>query len=176
MRRYFYYDSLMTDGMGELNDVIPTPDGGFIACGYTIGAYTGPYPPSYSQDVWVVKVDSLGCIIPGCDDFSTAITVQATNLKDALTVFPNPCLRQAGPTSPTVKVKLPSGSPLLGRGVGGEGDLTLRLVSAQGQEVLVQKAALGENVLDVHVLGAGAYFLHLTSGSTWLSGLELVVE
>ena len=171
MRRYFYYDSLMTDGMGELNDVIPTLDGGFIACGFTQGAYTGLYPPGYSQDVWVVKVDSLGCIIPGCDDFSTVITVQATNLKEALAVYPNPAHG-----STTLKVTLPSGSPLLGRGVGGEVDLRLRLVNAQGQEVLVQKAVVGENNLAVEGEAAGLYYIHLTSGTTWLSGTKLIIE
>ena len=106
MRRYFYYDSLMTDGQGELNDVVPTLDGGFIACGFTQGSYTGPYPPGYSQDIWVVKVDSLGCIIPGCDDFSTVITEQATNLKEALAVYPNPVSSLNGHGSTTVKVTL----------------------------------------------------------------------
>ncbi len=117
-----------------------------------------------TQDIWVVKVDSLGCIIPGCDDFSTVITVQATNLGSALSVYPNPA-RQ----STTVKVTLSAGSSLVA-------DLRLRLVSAQGQEVLVQRAAIGENQLSLHELAGGIYYLHLTSGSTWMSGVKLVVE
>ena len=164
MRNYFYYDSLMTDGMGEFKDVVPTNDGGFIACGYTQGAYTGPFPPEYDQDVWVVKVDSLGCIVPGCDDFSTVVTVQATNLTHALSVYPNP----AGDRT-TVKVTLPAGSPFLD-------DLQMRIVSSEGKEVLVQKANLGENEVSLRGLAAGIHYIHLTSGSTWLSGTKLVVE
>lgn len=164
MRSYFYYDSLMTDGLGELKDVVPTGDGGFIACGYTFGSYTGPFPEQYSQDTWIVKVDSLGCIIPGCDDFNTVVTVQVTNLKNALTVYPNPAREGV-----TVKVTLPLGSPF-------SENLHLRLVSAEGKEVLVQRALLGENEVYVNGLGAGVYYAHLTSGSTWLSGTKLIVE
>jgi len=164
MRSYFYYDSLMTDGLGELKDVVPTNDGGFIACGYTFGSYTGPFPQQYSQDTWIVKVDSLGCIIPGCDDISTVITVQATNLKVAMAVYPNPA---RGGT--TVKVALPSASPFTD-------DLRLRLVSSEGKEVLLQRAAVGLNEVDVQRYASGVYYLHLTSGSTWLSGTKLVIE
>ena len=164
MRTYFYYDSLINDGAGEFKDVVPTNDGGFIACGVALGCYFGDCPPDLEQDAWVVRVDSMGCIIPGCDDFSMAITEQVTNLWDALSVYPNPA---SGNT--TVKVTLPNGSPYAR-------ELRLRLVSAQGQEVLVQKAAQGENALDVGKLAGGLYYLHITSGSRWLSGTKLMVE
>ena len=164
MREYAYYDSTVTDCEGTLRDVQPTPDGGFVAVGETRGNSNGNNPPGLSVDVWVVKVDSMGCLVPGCDDFSTAITVQATNLKDALSVYPNPA---HGGTM--AKVTLPAGSPFAN-------DLRLRLVSAQGQEVLVQKAALGENQVPLRGLAAGVFYLHLTSGSTWLSGTKLIVE
>ncbi len=164
MRTYFYYDSTTTNVVGDFKDVVPTLDGGFIACGTCYNPYNQAYPPGTSQDVWIVKVDSLGCIIPGCDDFSTVITVQATNLKGALTVYPNPAHG-----STTVNVTLPAGSPFVE-------DLRLRLVSAQGQEVLVQKAVVGENNLFVEGEAVGLYYLHLTSGSTWLSGTKLIIE
>lgn len=171
MREYLYSDSTVVDCQGVFRDVQPTPDGGFIVVGEARGNINGSNPPGLSVDVWVVKVDSLGCIIPGCDDLSTPITEQITNLKEAVTVFPNPTS-----TSTVVKVTLPSGSALLGRGVGGEGELTLRLVSTQGQEVLVQKAVMGENALDLRALQAGLYYLHLTNGSTWLGGIKLVKQ
>jgi len=50
------------------------------------------------------------------------------------------------------------------------------LVSTQGQEVLVQKAVMGENALDLRALQAGLYYLHLTNGSTWLGGIKLVKQ
>ncbi|MBK9759187.1 MAG: T9SS type A sorting domain-containing protein [Flavobacteriales bacterium] len=164
MREYFYYDSVLVDCQGVFRDVQPTPDGGFVVVGETRGNINGINPPGLSVDVWVVKVDSLGCIIPGCDDFSTVITVQATNLGSALSVYPNPAHG-----STTVKVALPLGSPFVA-------DLHVRLVNGEGKEVLVQKAVIGENAIPLLGLAAGIYHLHLTSGTTWLSGTKLVVE
>jgi hypothetical protein len=164
MRHYLYYDSLMNDGTGLFRDVEPTADGGFIAVGAVFGSVSGNIPAGYTQDIWVVKVDSLGCIVPGCDDFSTVVAVQATNLKHALTVFPNPARERT-----TVNVTLPAGSAFLEY-------LQLRLVSSDGREVLVQKAAIGENQLSLHELAGGIYYLHLTSGTTWLCGTKLLVE
>ena len=90
LRHYWHSDSVTHNSTGIFNDVTPTSDGGFIAVGAVYGAIDGVEPPGSNQDVWVLKVDSMGCIIPGCDDFSTVITVQATNLKNALVVYPNP--------------------------------------------------------------------------------------
>ncbi|MCB0784064.1 MAG: hypothetical protein KDC02_07555, partial [Flavobacteriales bacterium] len=81
MREYFYYDSLMTDGEGTLRDVQPTPDGGFVAVGAAYGSISGNNPPGLSQDVWVLKVDSMGCVQPGCH-IITGIESQVTNLTD----------------------------------------------------------------------------------------------
>ncbi|MBK9275397.1 MAG: T9SS type A sorting domain-containing protein [Flavobacteriales bacterium] len=163
MREYFYYDSLMTDGEGTLRDVQPTPDGGFVAVGAAYGSISGNNPPGLSQDVWVVKVDSMGCIEPGCH-IITGITTQVTNLKDALSVWPNPTRDRA-----TVKITLPQGGSL-------QKELRLHMVSTQGQEVLAIPVVPGENVLDVGRLASGLYYLHLTNGNTWLSGTKLIVE
>ncbi len=164
MRSYFYYDSLMLDGTGQFKDVITTTDGGFIACGVVFFSASGNNPPGYNQDVWVVKVDSLGCIVPGCDDFNVLITEQVTNLRDALQVFPNPARGSA-----TVSVKLAASSHYAS-------DLRLRLVSSHGQQVWESPASRGDNTMDVSGLAAGIYYVHLTSGNTWLSGTKLVVE
>ena len=65
MRYYQYSDSLISGGAGQLRDVLPTPDGGFIAVGAAYGvSHNGQ---SYGQDAWVIKVDSMGCLEPGCD-------------------------------------------------------------------------------------------------------------
>lgn len=162
MRHYVYYDSLMTDGTGLFYDVISTSDGGFAACGAAYGSASGNNPPGLTQDVWVVKVDSMGCIVPGCNG-PMSITTQITNLGNALSVFPNPA---HGSTA--VQVQLPASMPRSG--------LRLVLVNAQGQVVREQVAQEGANTLDLSAVSGGLYYVHLAQGTTWLSGAKLIVE
>ncbi|MBL0044994.1 MAG: T9SS type A sorting domain-containing protein [Flavobacteriales bacterium] len=166
MRNYFYYDSLMTDGVGEFKDVIPTTDGGFIACGFTWGSYTGPTPPNYSQDAWVVKVDSLGCIVPGCNG-PMGITSQITNMGYALNVYPNPVrdLLHVG-------IKLPIGFKT-------EGPLVLTIVTTDGKLVRQESlptSAWDDMQIDVTGLLVGTYTIHLSDAHTWIAGKKFVVE
>ncbi len=162
MRSYFYQDTLMTDGRGRFYDVLPTDDGGFIAAGAAYQSGTIGYPAGYSQDTWVVKVDSMGCVIPGCD--ATGVTEVITNLGGALTVFPNPAHGQV-----QVQVELPTS-------LRGKQDLQLTLVNTAGQVALVRPAQEGSNELDLGSLSGGVYYIHLSSEKTWLSGTKLVVE
>ncbi len=171
MRRYFYYDSLMTDGLGELYDVLPTPDGGFIACGFVMGPYGGSYPPGYSDDLWVVKVDSMGCIIPGCD-IPMGITSQITNMGYALNVYPNPLRRAQGDNQLHVAITLPANFKT-------EGPLALTVVSMEGKLVrqeVVPTSAPNELILDVTGLAPGAYTVHLSDAHTWIAGKKFIIE
>ena len=162
MRTYYYQDTAITEGTGRFWDVIQTDDGGFIACGWALGQAGGNTPPGYSQDTWVVKVDSMGCIVPGCD--ATGVTEMITNLKDALTVWPNPAREQA-----QVGIALP---PALR----GKSTLTLTVVNATGQAVLSTAAREGNNTVPLGALSAGLYHVHLSAGNTWISGTKLMIE
>ncbi|MEO8068459.1 MAG: T9SS type A sorting domain-containing protein, partial [Flavobacteriales bacterium] len=164
MYDYFYYDTLMADGESTLRDVQPTPDGGFVAAGSVLNSASGNNPPGYTQDVWVIKVDSFGCIEPGCQ-LITGLESQVSNLKDALRVWPNPV---ASGGEVTVQVQLPEG---LRNTV-----LRLVLVNAQGQLVREQSARTGENALDLSGLSAGLYHVHLANATTWLAGCRVIVE
>jgi hypothetical protein len=145
-----------------LRDVQPTPDGGFVAVGTTYGAINGNNPPGLSQDVWVVKVDSMGCLVPGCN-IPLGITTQITNLKGALCVAPNPAHGQC-----TVQVELPETLR--------SAHLRFAVVSAQGRLIREQKVAHGSNTLDLSGLAPGLYHLHLANSDTWLAGAKLIIE
>ncbi|MEO8588271.1 MAG: T9SS type A sorting domain-containing protein [Flavobacteriales bacterium] len=163
MRRYYYQDSLVTTGQGRFYDVLPTDDGGFIAAGAAYYPVSGPNPPGYSQDTWVVKVDGQGCIIPGCD--AVGITEQATNLLGAITLFPNPAHDQV-----TVRLELPASAA--------GAALQLSLIAADGrvvkQEIIANGA--GSFILSLANVSPGLYTVHITNGTTWLTGAKLVVE
>lgn len=165
MRHYVYYDSFMTDGTGRFYDVIPTSDGGFAACGAAYGSASGNNPPGLSQDVWVVKVDSLGCIEPGCN-VPMGVTTQITNLGNALTIAPNPA---------SERVQLTWQLPAALRS---KGAAELSIVSAQGMLVRTVPCDLsrGSMELDVQDLAPGVYHLHVVQQGTWISGGKLVVE
>ncbi len=166
MRTFFYYDSLVPQGTGRFWDVLPTADGGCIAAGVAYNPFGGPYPPGYSQDAWVVKVDSMGCVVPGCNGV-VGITEQVTNLGDALSLYPNPVQGQLH-----VGIKLPANFTTTG-------PLTLSVTTLEGKLVLqrqVPTSAAGAVVLDVSSLAAGLYSLHLSGATRWLAGKKFVVE
>ncbi len=76
-----------SDILGSLHynfDTEPTPDGGYVGCGYMITL--PPEPNSPSQDIWVYKLDSMGCFVPGC-----GVGVEEFRRKEGLMkIGPNP--------------------------------------------------------------------------------------
>lgn len=160
--KYFYFDSLISEGQGRFYDILPTLDGGFIATGAARAPVDAPYPVGYGPDIWVVKVDADGCIVPGCN--TVGITEQATNLLDALRIWPNPAQGQC-----TVHLELPASV--------GTGALLLTVVAADGR-VALQHSITGNGTypLDLHGLSAGLYHVHVSQGGRWLTGGRVVVE
>lgn len=167
MFNYFYQDDVITTGQGRFYDVLPTADGGFIAAGAAYNPVGMGYPPGYSQDTWVVKVDGLGCIVPGCN--SVGITEQATNLLDALRIWPNPV---ASGQAITVQLELPPSLHGL--------PLTATLVSADGKAVWQHAlgTVVGQATLNLQPpqLSTGMYYVHVASEGKWLTGGKLVVQ
>jgi hypothetical protein len=116
--------------------------------------------------MWVIKTDSMGCLVPGCD-LITGLNSQVTNLREALTLWPNPT---AGPLE--VKIALPGSGPT-------EGPLRLVVTSLDGR--LIQERNLPAERyqqvrLDLGQEAAGLYSVHLVEGGRWLAGVKVVVE
>ncbi len=61
-----------------LYDVIQDDEGHFVSCGSTNDG---------QQDLWVIRVDSFGCLVPGCQQFDN-IAEQSLNLN--ILAYPNP--------------------------------------------------------------------------------------
>lgn len=165
MRNYFYQDSVMDDGEGRFWDVLQTPDGGFAMAGATYHSASQGYPDGYTQDTWVVKVDSMGCIIPGCDGVGVQEVI--TNMGYALSVYPNPVRDQLH-----VGIKLPANFET-------EGPLVLTVVSMEGKLVrqeTISTSAPNEVVLVVSGLASGAYTVHLSDAHTWIAGKKFIIE
>jgi hypothetical protein len=79
---YYHPQASNKDASHYLYRVRPTTDGGYVAAGYLALPDTG------TQDSWVIKVDSNGCLIPGC--IITAVEHEPQLPRGEVLVYPNP--------------------------------------------------------------------------------------
>lgn len=169
MRSYAYHDSLVELGNAGFYDMQPTPDGGFIAVGFAEAIWQqgqSGWEQVYSRDVWVVKVDSMGCLEPGCN-LITGMETQITNLQGALNVAPNPVLSGS---SVQLFVTLP-------KGFVPQGQLRITITDPQGRLVHAEQLASMEAPFLLRSPStAGIYHVHLSDATRWISGAKLVVE
>jgi Secretion system C-terminal sorting domain len=83
-RRYTYFNGEFV--APEVFDMKATPDGGYVLVGFTVNQYdavTNPIVPA-----WIMKVDSFGCLIPGCHLPNAIGEKEAA--APSLVVYPNP--------------------------------------------------------------------------------------
>jgi len=160
-RFYSHYYGIPVGYPQLFKDVKPTSDGGFILTGET----NGPSPPNPVR-LWLVKLDSMGCLVPGCH--TVGVEEYESQLQSALQVSPNPANALV-----MVELALPEGYRL-------EGTVQLLLLDAQGKEVARQ--TLGSSTghvrtsVDVAALPGGLYYVHLHDDVKWLAGGKVVVS
>jgi Secretion system C-terminal sorting domain len=77
----YYQNGVNYHIINRLFDVVRCPDGGYAACGTT---FDWPGGTQY----WVLKVDSMGCLIPGCDTLVNVL--EQTGVNVVFETFPNP--------------------------------------------------------------------------------------
>ncbi|MBI3133476.1 MAG: T9SS type A sorting domain-containing protein [Bacteroidetes bacterium] len=71
----------------ELNDVEQTPDNGFIMTGFAWDK-EATFSGNPGNFAWLVKTDSVGCLVPGCQDFFGIDAPDQPQIK--LSLYPNP--------------------------------------------------------------------------------------
>ncbi len=79
-------------------DVQQTWDKGYIISGSSVGDIDG----DPNQQMWLVKLDSMGCLEPGCADTGTAI-IPFKAQSSIFTIYPNPISNIS-----TVEIHIPS--------------------------------------------------------------------
>lgn len=67
------------------NDILPTSDGGILVVGDTYADDND----STHQNIWVMKLDSLGCDKPGCDPTISVVDLPVGE-SSPIQIFPNP--------------------------------------------------------------------------------------
>ncbi|RLD41833.1 MAG: hypothetical protein DRJ05_00960 [Bacteroidetes bacterium] len=83
----WYKEYVLLEGFNTLNDVRYTStDHGLIGCGMADPIFP---EDTGNPDIWVMKMDSVGCLEAGCD--TTVVVIEyGENEKVRLLVFPNP--------------------------------------------------------------------------------------
>ena len=159
-RFYAHYPSFQSNDDQIFYDVKRTSDGGLVLTGETNG---GDFP--YAQ-LWLLKLDSAGCLVPGCG--SVGVQEYTDLFNGQLAISPNPASEQTH-----VALSLPEGFTTTGA-------LQLFLLDAQGRVVLQQPAPENLNVITgalvLSGLASGTYYIHLADSKRWLAGGKLIIE
>lgn len=130
-------------------DAIEMPDGGFVVCGRAFG----PLEDSTNSNGWVIRVDHLGCLEPGCDTLFTAVDdSQQAGVEIAL--YPNPTVGQ-------FTISVSDNDVLLG----------VKLVNPAGvllQDVqFLREARVREAVFNLESRPAGVYAAMIRTDRGW---------
>jgi len=127
------------------NGFTPTSDGGFICVGTVWGDNTS------RENAWVVKLDSLGCLEPGCDP-SVSVIELPVGEASPITIYPNP-------TDGLFTVEAREGQRI------GH----VRVYDAQGRTVLEKQVEMsGQVPLDLSAAPPGGYFCAVLVGGVWV--------
>ncbi|MEL6971078.1 MAG: T9SS type A sorting domain-containing protein, partial [Bacteroidota bacterium] len=145
------------------NDVIEAEDGGIVLTGLLQDSIPGSDPPLNNPNVWLVKLDSFGCLEPGCSRFQ--VMGATVNIEEAvastapLRLFPNP-------TATFTQLQWPSGTEL-------SYPLQVQVYDLMGRPVLQRTFQQDPLVLQCSEWVAGYYLVqvHDREGRQWTGKL-----
>jgi len=169
-RSYSYFNNFPT-GAGArpayhyLLDSKPTADNGLVLCGY-IKQMSGD-PNNGLDTPWIFKVDSMGCIEPGCQYVDVEEIV--IGLENTINAFPNPAHDVVNLAFTFPADFIPNNQN------------EIVVIDMQGREVLRQAISLFPSTtnnfeINISSLSTGMYTLHWLSNDAWLDSVKVVVE
>ena len=160
---YFSYvpgETAVYDPWHELYDVEQTPDKGFVMVGnaWDQDATSAGNPGKFA---WLVKTDSVGCLVPGCQDFFSVEEHETLQIK--LGLYPNPAADI---------LNIYFYDETFG------GKATIQVFDIQGN--LIREWPVHTNditfIYDVSLLPSGAYVLKVVEGGVEKAAQKFVVE
>jgi hypothetical protein len=154
-----YLDTIYAGRSGRFNHIKQTIDGGFIM----IGALTNMMTGVNETHVWLMKVDSMGCLTPGCDSINIISSTEPVAFPSGvhLQLYPNPATSE-------VTLSLPLEAP--------DQDLLVSLLSSSGQ-VLQQQPYLHPAIrFDTSGLPPGMYYMTVHRKGSLVGVEKLVVK
>lgn len=154
-----YIDSSYMGETFGLRHVIPTSDGGYLATGTITNFMTGVW----ESHNWLLKLDSMGCLEPGCGSINYITeTEEVVFLKGKdIKVYPNPA-------SDYVQVEFPKDFLIK--------DVTLRLLSINGK--LVKQTSVMSDIQRISLsdLLSGMYYIIITRGNEIIASKRVIVH
>ena len=137
-------------------DVIQTSDGGY----FLTGSLSPDSDLGLNQDIWGLKLDDMGCLVPGCD---TLISVGENKLNTSFSVYPNP-------TTQFVNVYISSANA--------GSKIQFELTDLQGRLVksFLPRLTEATYMLDVEELPAGVYLLNMTVDGVFVRNEKILKE
>jgi Secretion system C-terminal sorting domain len=155
------------DSFGEILDVVEVDDGSLVAAGTIIDTFTNGIPAPFNRDVWLLHLDSTGCVQTGCTGVFQGISgtspiFDLSTLGSDFSISPNPAGGWA-------LIKLAENSF--------SDDLSLILFDITGQIRLERKWPFGQKMfmLDISTLPSGIYILTLRSDHE-ISTKHLIIQ
>jgi hypothetical protein len=168
--KYSYAEGWDPASYHEMWDFTILPDGGYALVGWV---FQSQFQDFRSQDIWLMRVDSDGCLEPGC--LTVGINEQVAGLQEVMSVYPNPL--QAG-TAVTIRFEEVIGAQM----PYAEQDTELVLIDALGREVFREALPQqGSNASFSHALTppalpSGLYTVHWKKESRWFDSIQLVID
>jgi hypothetical protein len=145
---YRLYRLLSSSSSHELRDIRPTSDGGFICSGIIYPAF----PDTGTQDMWLLKLDSLGCADTACA-LGTGIPPLPSQREGVGRIYPNPANSFV-----TVELQNLSSTSIFS------------LLDVTGKEVVRKPITSFYTQINVQALPKGIYFYVVTNEKERYSG------
>jgi hypothetical protein len=154
-----YIDSIYQGETFGLRHIIPTSDGGYLATGTITNFMTGVW----ESHNWLLKLDSLGCLEPGCGNLNYVTnTEEAVFLKGkGIKIYPNP-------VSDYVQVEFPVDFDI-------SQNTYAVLVSNLGRTVRQGKISAPNSQFDLSGIASGAYYLMIRRGNEIIAHKRIIV-
>jgi hypothetical protein len=139
-----YTGNYLNDSSAQnyLYDVAPTNDGGFVAVGFV-----APTDGS-TQDSWVIKVDSMGCLSPGCNGTVGVTTIHIG--EPEFNIYPNPA-------NDFIEIETDFENS------------SISVFDVTGKLILREKIIQNKTRIDLSNYSTGLYFIQLQSEQKMLS-------
>jgi len=154
-----YIDSTYQGETFGFRHIIPTSDGSYLATGTITNFMTGVW----ESHNWILKLDSLGCLEPGCDNINYITdTEEMVFLKGKdIKIYPNPA-------SDYVQVEFPMDFEL------GQ-SAHIVLVSNSGSIVKQEKTNTLKSKLNLSGITSGMYYLMIRRGNEIIGSKRIIV-